>query len=208
VTASGIFARIVELIPALAGTACCAALALSTTGVSASDEADVTICHGYGCRYQVQFPLTDDQLSELQAILKSAGTAEEERSKLAQAVSKFYEYAAQVAPIADDRGRNYPNDPAGPGRMDCIDHSTSVSSFLRFLGTHRLLQFHQPMSRAYRSFLVVFAAHWSAQVLDLGTGTAFVVDRWPYDHGREPLIMETEKWRRRLPSVGEAYAAH
>jgi len=184
-----------------------AALSLATSRGFASDADLLTICHGYGCKYKVQFRLTQDQFTEVQTILVDARTPEEERRKIGKAVQKFFEYAADVAPVENDRGRNFPHDPDGPGKMDCIDHATSVSSFLQALGARGFLQFHRPMSQAYRSFLIVFAQHWSAQILDLRSQTAIVVDRWPYDYGREPLIIETAAWRRRLPADGQAYSA-
>jgi hypothetical protein len=182
---------------------CLIALGLVASHGLASDADVMTICHGYGCRFQVRFRLTDDQFREVQAVLSDSQTPEGERTRIAQAVLRFYEYAARVAPIADDRGGNHPYDPDTPGKMDCIDHATSVSSFLAVLGSSGLLQFHQPLPKAHRSFLVVFRGHWSAQIMDLYSQTAYVVDRWPYDYGSEPLIIETRTWKKIRNPVGK-----
>ena len=59
-----------------------AALSLATSRGFASDADLLTICHGYGCKYKVQFRLTQDQFTEVQTILVDARTPEEERRKI------------------------------------------------------------------------------------------------------------------------------
>jgi hypothetical protein len=138
-----------------------AALLLLVAGRAGADET-VTICFNYGCASEAEVRYAEDQLQWIRSILLHAGSAEREREVLALAVGQMYAWAGQQSPVWRDRGGNR-NDGEASGRMDCIDHSTTTTRFLRLIERRGWLRFHRvlPVARRVR---FLFAQHFSAQI--------------------------------------------
>ena len=155
----------------------------------------VEVCFNYGCvsRWPVAFEAR--RLRGVLLSLEKAASPEEERARLAVAVGDLYALAAEQTPIGRDRGGNYADEGAF-GRMDCIDHSTTTTRFLRLLEQQGGLRWHRVLEPVRRVRGLIFQ-HYSASIEEVpGAGPArcFVVDSWFVDNGRPAVILPLEAW--------------
>ncbi len=115
---------------------------------------------------------------------------------LSQAIGKMYRWAGEQTLIHNDRGGNFADD-GQPGRMDCIDHSTTTTRFLRLLEQRGLLRWHRVLDPVRRLRFLGFAQHFSALVeVKQGdeVGEQYVVDSWFVDNGEPAVILPLADW--------------
>jgi len=157
----------------------------------------VSICHGHVGLAQAEVRFTDGQLGDVRRMLLAAADADGEREALALAVGRLYAWAGEQSEIRNDRGGNYA-DGSMPGKMDCIDHSTSTTRLLDLLETRGYLRFHRGLPPASRHFAWLFVIHWSAVVEEITDGEApsFVVDSWFVDNGEPAVILPLADWKK------------
>ena len=174
---------------------CLAMLIFLGAGVTVADEI-VPICYGYGCIAQAQVHFSEAQLREIGRQLAVAVDAENERKLLAVAIGELYGWAGQQSDIRNDRGGNYADGHA-PGKMDCIDHSTSTTRLLRLLEARGYLRWHRVQEPEVRNWALVFPAHWSAVIEEKKDDEAqrFVVDSWFVDNGQPAVILPLVEWK-------------
>ena len=175
---------------------CLVALALLCSGLAVADET-VRICNGYGCLVEAEVQFSDARLDEIGRQLAVAVDAENERKILAVVIGRFYGWAGEQSDIRNDRGGNYA-DAGVPGRMDCLDHSTSTTRLLRLLEARGYLRWHRVLETDVRYFAFVFPAHWSAVIEEKADGEAarFVVDSWFVDNGQPAVILPLDEWKK------------
>lgn len=166
------------------------------TATAFADER-VEICHGYGCLVQVDVAYSDGQLGEIRRLLFSAVDAVGEREMLALAIGRMYAWAGQMTDIRNDRGGNLA-DAGVPGKMDCIDHSTSTAHLLRLLEARGYLRWHRVVGIEVRNWAYLFPAHYSAVIEENEGGEAarFVVDSWFVDNGQPAVILPLDEWKK------------
>lgn len=171
-------------------------LILVAAGFAVADES-VPICYGYGCIAQAQIRFSDAQLDEVGRQLALAVDAENERKLLGAAIGRLYGWAGEQSDIRNDRGGNYADGHA-PGKMDCIDHSTSTTRLLRLLEARNYLRWHRVLEPAVRNWALVFPAHWSAVIEEKrgGAVSQFVVDSWFVDNGQPAVILPLADWKK------------
>jgi hypothetical protein len=155
---------------------------------------ELAVCYNYGCNTQGRVSLHDHQLKRIGVLLGRARTPGEEREAVSQAIGLLENYAGQQTPTWRDRGENY-NDDGVDGRMDCIDHSTNTTRYLRLLEARGWLRFHRVADPAYRAPLL-FNAHWAANIVDRESGMAYAVDSWFFDNGQPAAVLPLDVWRR------------
>jgi len=174
---------------------CLSVLLLVWAGATAADET-VSICYGYGCIAQAQIRFSDSHLREIGQQLSVAVDAENERKLLGLAIGRLYGWAGEQSDIKNDRGGNYA-DGHSPGKMDCIDHSTSTTRLLRLLEARGYLRWHRVLEPEARNWALVFPAHWSAVIEEKKDGEAqrFVVDSWFVDNGQSAVILPLADWK-------------
>jgi hypothetical protein len=174
-----------------------AAVLLALAALPAAGDASVAICHGYGCQAVAEVHFSEAQLAEVGRRLAVAVDAASEREILGAAIGQLYGWAGEQSDIRNDRGGNYA-DGHVPGKMDCIDHSTSTTRLLRLLEARGLLHWHQVREPAPRYFVLVFGEHWSA-VIEERDGAAparFAVDSWFVDNGQPAWVLPLEDWKK------------
>ena len=179
------------------------ALFCGLIGLSPSVFADgsqgqrVNICHGYSCIAQVEIHFSPGQLGEIRRLLFSAVDQASEREMLADAMGRLYRWAGEQSDIRNDRGGNYA-DGHMPGKMDCIDHSTSTTRLLELLAGHAYLRWHRVDVPQARHFLGLIASHWSAVIeeIDSEPPQRFVVDSWFVNNGEPAVILPLEAWKK------------
>ena len=167
---------------------------LLAANVAFADEA-VPICHGYGCLAQVTIQYDESRLKEIGAALNVTVDAENERKILAGVIGQLYALASEQSDIGNDRGGNYA-DGTTPGKMDCIDHSTSTTRLLKLLEARGYLRRHRVLERDSRDFAWLFTAHWSAVIEENDGSARFVVDSWFVDNGQPAVILPLEEWKK------------
>ncbi|MCH2221846.1 MAG: hypothetical protein MK097_16205, partial [Dechloromonas sp.] len=120
--------------------ACCLLL-VALCGAAFADET-VGICYGYGCQHQVLVRYTEGQLGQVRRLMFAAPDPASERGVLAVAIGRLYEWGGEQSDIRNDRGGNFDDDNV-PGKMDCIDHSTSTTRLLQLLARRSYLRWHR-----------------------------------------------------------------
>ena len=172
-----------------------AALALSTAlalpGWSARAD-EVTICYNYDCYATAPAEYGEAQLIPLQQALAAAGDAQEERKAISLVIGRMYAIAGEQTPVWRDKGGNYA-DVGETGRMDCIDHSTNTSAFLRLLQARGWLSFHEVLEPVMRQ-RYFFAVHWAARIRERETREEYVVDSWFFDNGQAAGVYALRDW--------------
>ncbi|TBR15544.1 MAG: hypothetical protein EPO43_03480 [Rugosibacter sp.] len=175
-------------------------LVLLTTS-SYADES-VSICFNYGCATQSTVKFSSQQLNSVAQILAAAHNAAEERTLLAQVIGVLYAWAGEQTPIHADRGGNFA-DAGVQGAMDCIDHSTTTTRFLRLLEQRDALHFHHVIAATRRGWIF---QHFTATIEEMplaamnATSVAttqrprFAVDSWYVDNGKPAIVLPLAEW--------------
>ena len=163
-------------------------------------EESVPICFNYGCAAEQAAVFSEQQLEWLRDIMGIADNPEQERALVSLTVGRLYVWAGEQTPVAADRGGNLADD-GQPGSMDCIDHSTTTTRFLRLMERHGALRFHRVLDPAKRG--VVFQ-HLSAQIQEIGPELMhaetehiqrFAVDSWYVDNGQPAIVLPLDEWK-------------
>lgn len=187
------------------------ALLLLLHSFSANAVERVSVCFNYGCLTQAEVVFADAQLDEITRLLSAATNPVQERDAVAKAVGRLLGWAGEQTPIAADRGGNYA-DMAVYGKMDCIDHSTTTTRFLRMIESKGMLRYHRVLDPALRHRFLIFD-HYSALIEEKKTASEcgcdgeveeneneesperYVVDSWFFDNGRPAVVMPLARWK-------------
>jgi len=172
-----------------AAAALVAALVLPTLGAHAEQ---VTICYNYGCYAKAPVEYGEALLEPLHRLLAAAADAPAERRAISAVIGRMYAIAGEQTPVWRDKGGNYA-DAGENGKMDCIDHSTNTSAFLRLLAARGWLRFHDVLEPLMRR-RYVFAEHWAARIRERETQQVYIVDSWFFDNGHPAAIFALEDW--------------
>lgn len=187
-----------------------ALLFLLATGAASADES-ISVCYNYGCIAEATARFSEPQMRTLAKKLRSTRSAAEERKALADVMGQLYYWTGQQTPVSADKGGNTADD-AVNGAMDCIDHSTTTTRFLKMLERRRLLRYHEVEDVARRRRFVLFE-HFSAVIeerphpmlaksgadgildlLDEAKPHRYVVDSWFVNNGKPAVILPLEDW--------------
>jgi hypothetical protein len=186
-----------------------ALLFLLTCSVASAEER-INVCYNYGCHQEALARFSEEQLQTIAAMLQSTSSAEEERKALSDAIGELYHWAGQQTPVNADKGGNW-DDGGVEGEMDCIDHSTTTTRFLKMIEHRGMLKYHKVNDVMRRSRFFVFD-HFSAVIEELALSSPalsvddgmverakprrYVVDSWFVDNGEPAVIMPLENWMR------------
>lgn len=153
---------------------------------------DATICYNYGCASQAKVDFSSQQIRKLRQLFENAATPAAERSAIANAIGLLERFAGKQTPTWRDKGGNV-NDDGADGRMDCIDHSTNTTTYLKLLEQLGLLRFHSVLTRVERAPLIV-NVHWAAHIMERTTRQEYAVDSWFYDNGQPAVVYPLQDW--------------
>ena len=173
------------------------ALAIMLLALPAAADEVTLVCYNYGCATEDLVVFSEERLNWARDLLAAAANAATEREYLALVVGQFYAWAGEQTPISADRGGNYADD-GRPGSMDCIDHSTTTTRFLRLLESRGFLRFHRVEEPAVRHRFI-FGQHFTAvieEIKDIEGERRYAVDSWFVDNGQPPVILPLEDWLR------------
>ena len=152
----------------------------------------VTICYNYGCYSKAPVEYSEAQLESLHQLLAAAGDAAGEREAISVVIGRMYAIAGEQTPVWRDKGGNYA-DGGENGKMDCIDHSTDTTAFLRLLQARGWLRYHEVLGRIMRRRFLI-SEHWAARIRERKTRKVYVVDSWFFDNGHPALVLPVEDW--------------
>lgn len=166
-------------------------------GYVGPDSTRIVACHGYGCSRRMALSVEGAWLNRARTLLRAGrASPDAERKALAQVVSAYTAYLA-----ASIGGR--PDIPGSPaqmsgvhGQMDCLDETANTTSLLLVLQDQGLLTYHQvesPESRGF--FLDGRYPHFSAVIMENGSGQEWAVDPWRKAPGQRPEILPLVQWR-------------
>lgn len=160
----------------------------------------IWLCHAYGCQMKTRITFGSAQLKEIQELMaktKKADTPFEERRAVAYAVAWMYVYTGKITGTINDRpGMDYEGS-GDPTQMDCVDHSTNTTSFLLVLQHNNFLKHHtvgRPFAKGNILKGLDHWPHWTAILIEKGSGQKWAVDSWIYAVGENPAVVEAEKW--------------
>ena len=166
---------------------------------SVGAEEWIPVCYGYGCLIETEIRLVDKDWQPIAARMVATVDAVSERESLALVIGRLYSLAGEQTPIHNDRGGNYADEGVF-GAMDCIDHATTTTRFLRAIERHGLLRWHRVLPKDVRSSFFVFE-HYSAVIEEIPLlpeepAARFAVDSWFVDHGLPAVILPLEDWKK------------
>ena len=153
----------------------------------------LNICYHYGCSKHAYFEISPEAKQRLSTLLDSANSPDSERERVKDAVVELYRQAGQSTPVWQDKGGNV-NDGPADGRMDCVDHSSNVTTFLRYLQGKGWLKYHVTATPQWRAPWIV-DLHYTAVLHDATTGDDWAVDSWFKDFGAPPAVVPLTIWK-------------
>lgn len=153
---------------------------------------EVTICYNYDCAVEAQVTIDAKDAFQLKRLFIGVRNAPVERESIRLAVGYMSLIAGAQTPVFNDKGGN-DNEEDVNGRMDCIDHSRTTTTYLRFIEARGWLQFHRVLEPIHRAPLLL-NDHWSARIEDTGSGEQYAVDTWFLDNGEPATIYPVREW--------------
>ncbi len=154
-----------------------------------------SVCHGGACEIVSQAALDESQWARIaSAFVVPAGDAQEERARIAEAISRFETVVGTITDTSDDRAGNRTGN-AWWSQMDCIDESTNATTYLRILARQGLLRFHRVEARVTRGWFIFGWPHTTAVISETKTGARWAVDSWFHDNGMPPEIVPLKLWK-------------
>ena len=181
------------------------------SGLAVADER-IAVCYNYGCVAETTVRYTESQLAWVRKAMLLAKTPEQERTALGPVIGRLYYWAGRQSPIYADKGGNTADD-AAPGSMDCIDHSTTTTRFLKMLERRGWLRFHDVEEVERRTRLFIFD-HYSAVIEESPPRwlprekirymkeapedtrpDRFAIDSWFVDNGKPAVVLPLEDWK-------------
>lgn len=160
----------------------------------------VSVCHAYGCRKQTKFTFTADDMAEIKKLMaktRDADTPAGERRAIAYAIGWMERRVGDaIGTSADRAGMDFAGS-GDPTQQDCVDEATNTTSYLTVLKNEGLLKYHtvdKPFAKENLLRGIAGWTHWTATLIENGTGQRWAVDSWIYANGENPAIVEAEKW--------------
>jgi len=153
----------------------------------------LSVCYQANCLKKTSFSVSPDTRNQIESFFSSITSATEEREAIRHAVRRLYLEAAEYSPISSDRGGNF-KDTSVQGRMDCVDHSRNDNTFLIYIQQQGWLNYHQVGKIVWRNPLLI-NLHYASQIIDVNTGSSWVVDTWFLDFGELATVVPYEQWK-------------
>ena len=163
--------------------------------------ANLSVCHGYGCRFRSQVRIEPDMRAEITNLYHPPPkSAAEERARLARAIALFeIKIGAALGTSRDCYAATTFNKNNDPGQLDCIDETVNTTSYMRLLANLGLMHFHVIGTAAPRGSISGFADNDfitnTAVIAEKHSGAEYAADSYFYANGRESKIMKLADWR-------------
>ena len=156
----------------------------------------VTVCSAHGCRHKSTFTFTHRDIAALEAVMKKArddSSAAGERRAIKKAIAWIENRIGRETGTDKDRASLDFAGGGDPTQMDCVDEATNTTSYLSVLAANGLLRHHEVLQPMAKDSPLRWT-HYFAIIREKASGQRWAVDSFMYANGREPIIMEAEKW--------------
>ncbi len=183
------------------GTAALLALPQAAVGSApafAETPPAVNVCWGYGCDRSMRLLIPAAAWDSVQALFaQPAPSAGAERERMATAIARLESAVGAITGTAADRGGNIAG--AGQaGQLDCLDESRNTASYLHALADRGLLRWHRVGER-HKRLIWILDQHWTASVIERGSGSRWAIDSWFLDNGSRPHVQRLDAWLAKAP---------
>lgn len=158
---------------------------------------EVTVCHGYNCRYKSRIRITADDISELKAIFaRMPETPAGEREGMSLAVGWLETKAGALVGTANDEGGVLDNDSIGdPSKQDCVDEAATTTGYLMMLSLNGLITRHNVVKPRVRGIFIDGRwQHFTAVVRERDSNSEFAIDSWFRPNGQRAVVMTINDW--------------
>lgn len=166
--------------------------------VSPPKEKKLSVCHGYGCKYRTKVTFSSSDIDDISSVLKpktKEDSAAAERKRIANAVALIERKVGKVVGSDKDKGQLQLKMAGKPGQQDCVDEATNTTSYLIMMQQEGLLKHHKVKKPSGRGFFLDGRwQHFSAVVEDKNNQTDWVIDSWPRDNGKLPVVLPLKTW--------------
>ena len=157
----------------------------------------IFVCHGFGCKYRVEFDLTGsyrNKLAQLLAAGKSLPAAE--RRAVAAAGAWFDRRIGPLAGTVNHVARAGLKYMYNVRQFDCIDSSRNTTSLLLVLDQLNMLRHHDVDVRESRGYMFDGRPpHATVVLVEKATGIKWSIDSWIVGYGQPLEVMPLERWK-------------
>lgn len=156
----------------------------------------ITVCHGYGCRFETPYDMSGEDLDYIAAVMaKAEQSAAGERAAVAKVITYMENRVGAKIGTDQDRAGIEAGGIGDPTQLDCIDETANTTSVLMIMERHRLLKYHTVRKPQVRGYWVDGRwPHWTAVLTVKEDGVDWVMDPWFRDNGVPPVVMPLEDW--------------
>ncbi|HXK53875.1 MAG TPA: hypothetical protein PK405_04250 [Hyphomicrobiales bacterium] len=156
----------------------------------------LSICHAYGCTRVTRVRLSDAETGRLKTLMAGGkADAAGERAAVASAIAYLEQLVGPRTGTTTDRDYRDLASGGDPTQMDCIDEASNTTSYLILLRQLGLLRHHEIAYPASKGFLINFVyPHFTAVLVEKGSGTSYAVDSWVFTNGEKPIIAPLDAW--------------
>jgi hypothetical protein len=121
----------------------------------------------------------------------------QERARIAHTLAWMEKRVGDVVGTSADRPGDDFYGAGDPTQMDCVDAATNLTSYLLVLEINGLIKHHVVgplyVKEDIRKGLSGWT-HYAAMIVESQTKQKYAVDGWLLPSGKEPEIVEVEKW--------------
>ena len=160
----------------------------------------IFVCSAYTCRTQTEFKFTSEDIAKLRSLMaepKSSAGSAEERVRIGHTLAWMEKRVGDTVGTSADRPGDDFSGTGDPTQMDCVDVATNLTSYLLVLETNGLIKHHVVgplyVKEDIRKGLSGWT-HYAAMLVENQTKQRYAVDGWLLPSGKEPEIVEVEKW--------------
>jgi len=160
----------------------------------------IFVCSAYTCRTQTEFKFTSEDVAKLRSLMaepKSSAGPAEERVRIGHTLAWMEKRIGDTVGTSADRPGDDFSGAGDPTQMDCVDVATNLTSYLLVLETNGLIKHHVVgplyVKEDIRKGLSGWT-HYAAMLVENQTKQKYAVDGWLLPSGKEPEIVEVEKW--------------
>lgn len=153
----------------------------------------IKICHGHGCKYASDFRITDSIIAELRELFEGVSSPSMERDALKKSVAFLERESGKVVGTQHDKPSLSFIAGGRFGQMDCVDEALNSTSYLVILNRLGLIKFHDIKAPVWKGGFFKWT-HYAALIEDKETRIRWAIDSGVRENGKEPLIIEYERW--------------
>lgn len=156
----------------------------------------VSVCHGYGCRFETKVNINQQDMEKLRAIFAGVeDTPEGERQGVQMAVSYLEIRTGAVTGASADRAEIERGGIGDKTQQDCIDESANTTSYLLVMEQNGLLNYHKVRRPEVRGYWLDGSwPHWTAVLQLRSNNEEWAIDSWWHDNGVEPVVIPLADW--------------